>query len=1191
MSAFDYTPEQRAAIQSRKGSILVAAAAGSGKTRVLVERLMSYITDEGRDIDEFLVITYTKAAAAELRGRILDEISKRASEEPDNRHLLRQLTLIYRARINTIHSFCQGLIRENAHLTGISQDFRIVEEGESEIIMRDVLDEVLSDRYDEIEKRPAFRLLADTMAAGRDDSKLCDIVISTRRALLSHPYPEKWSEECIRHWETVGITDAGETLWGRYILKKAKKQVSYWKREMCSSLDIISGEEKMARAYTDSWSETISALKELETALGINWDEAVSKSRVPFPKLSPLRNYDDKDFAERVKDTRESCKKAMKKLGDMLDAKTSDLLEEMDELRPVIKELLSLVSDFGSAYAKEKSRRAILDFSDLEHLALDLLVDKETGGTTELAALVSERFTEIMVDEYQDVNSVQDMLFEAVSRGKKNILMVGDVKQSIYRFRLANPMIFLSKYKSFRDEKDALPQEAQKILLSKNFRSRAGVLSAINFIFKNIMSEDFGEMEYTEREALYPGAEYPENGEKCFELCIVDTQGDDEEEINKAEAEARFVAEKIKRLVESGMKVSDGEGSLRPVRYGDIMLLLRTLKDKAEIYASALQSLGVPVSLPKKEGFFTATEITTMISLLEIIDNPHQDIPLIAILRSPLYGFTPDELAEIRAADRECDFYDALKINAETNEKSLSFLDELTAFRKKAPEMSADRLLWRLYVDKNALSVFGAMYDGEIRRSNLLMLFEYAKDFESAGYAGLFGFVNYLRKLAQQGREPEMPAVSDNDAVTITSIHKSKGLESPVVVLADTAKLFNKEDMKKPLIIHPELGVGPWRTDLKRRIKYPTLARMAASSMLSDEMLAEEMRVLYVALTRAREKIIVTCSFKNVTGTLKGIGKNIKHPAEEQILCEYRSMAEWLLAAALTRPDVGILNERAEVHSNPALEDGGDWSAEIILASGTEKETETVLPTPDNEAPAPDEELIAEIASRMEYEYPYMAVAAMPSKLTATGIKGIFKSLGASEEAAELIVEGKEKPFARPAFVMEKSGLTPSERGIALHVVMQHIVFSECMDIDGANRELKRLTEKRLITQQQVQSVNTKNLVALFSSELGSRIMQADNVLREFKFSLLCDAGNYFAGGEGEQVLLQGVVDCCIEEDSELTIIDYKTDYVNFGEEKEHAERYSAQLKAYSEAMERITGKCVKQRILYFFSTATWIEV
>ncbi|MGI6028035.1 MAG: helicase-exonuclease AddAB subunit AddA [Candidatus Heteroscillospira sp.] len=1157
MAKIEFTPSQKAAIFSRDSSVLVSAAAGSGKTRVLTERLMAYITDgeNPRDIDSFLIITYTRAAAAELRGRILSELMARSSAEPENRRLRRQANLCYRAQIGTIHSFCTTVLRENAHSLGISPDFRVLDEDRASQMRRRALENTLEKAYEDLNEN--FRSLVDTVGAGRDDRRLENVILSLHEKMQSHPDPERWAMEQKRLLDMEGISDAGESPWGAYLLERAAKNVSYWARELEELILLMNGEdapEKIRRAYSPSIEETALSLRDLERTLPLGWDKAREKLPIAFPRLGALRASPDPELSDRIKSRREACKKSMEKLNSSFAAPSAELLSAMKAMAPAMQHLLDVTLDFSHRFAAEKRRSGCVDFSDLEHLAAKLLTD-EHGAPTYLAKKISQRYTEIMVDEYQDVNAVQDMLFHAVSREGKNLFMVGDVKQSIYRFRLADPGIFLDKYARFSREEQDENAPGRKILLRENFRSRACVLNAANHVFKNIMSRELGELDYDEEASLKCGAGYyPPEGEAKARLEIVELPGaGDEDSPDKTLLEARTAARRIRELIEAKTPVFAGGGA-RPAEYGDIVILLRSPGAVGEVYAMALAEEGIPVSEQKGGAFFTTAEVSAMISLLAVIDNPHQDVPLISALRSVFFGFTADELAQIRACRASGSFFDALRVHSQTNERSADFLKKLEELRGIAPDLPTDTLLRRVYNSIDAMAALSAMEGGERRRRNLLMLLEYAGKFEAEGFRGLFKFVAALRRMLERGEEPPMPASDGGGGVTIMSIHKSKGLEFPIVFLCDTARRFNRQDMLQPVLVHAGLGLGPKFTDRVRGIEYPTIARRAISEKMNDELLSEEMRVLYVALTRAKERLFITCAMKIPEKTIEKLRQGARSPIPPQELAGAQSMAHWLIQTALLEQDC------------------------MELCITQPEEREEIIPEAENGEVMFDEEAVQALARRLEFVYPHAASVALPSKLTATELK---EAAEADTESQPLLPAENSGLFRMPELGRERA-LTGAEKGTATHLVMQYINFAATGSLDAVKGEISRLEREGYLSPRQAAAVDARAVLGFFSSGTGRRVLGAERVLRETPFSLLCDAGDYFEGGAGDSLLLQGVIDCAIEENGEITIIDYKTDYVNSDNLDEKVRFYAPQVRSYARAMRRLTGKSVMGMILYF---------
>lgn len=1190
---FELTEEQRAAVQDRGGCTLVSAAAGSGKTRVLVERLLDRVQREGADIDRFLVITYTNAAAAELRARIAAELNERQAAAPADHHLRRQTTLVYKAQISTVHAFCMALLRESGYLIGLDPDFRLCDEQEGEVLRLRALNDVLDKRYEDMELDGDFARLVDAVSVGRDDKRLVEIVLDVRERVQSHPDPAAWLDGQEAAFALAGVTDPAETAWGALLLEDAAKQAAYWRRRIGEALALAAQDPNLERNYAPSLTETLEGLERLELAAGESWEAARTALPVPFPPVG-RKKTEAAETAARVKLIRAACRDRMEKLTETLGGSGGGQLEDMRAVFPAIRGLFALVKDLEAAYSAEKSRRGLLDFSDLEHLAVKLLVDG-TGEPTELARQWSGRYDEIMVDEYQDTNAVQNAIFQAVSREGTNLFLVGDVKQSIYRFRLADPTIFLEKYRAFPPYTQAAEGEARRIIMSQNFRSRPEVLEGANYLFKNIMSTEFGEMDYTAAEALYPGRNFPGEGEASYavELDVLDLSGladGEEEKPSNYLLEARYTAGRIKELVEGGFPVTDGDG-LRGAGYGDIVILLRSPGTVFRHYARALGELDIPWEAAAPGDFFAATEVSVALSLLEIIDNPRQDVALISALRSPVYAFSADRLAQLRAASPYTDFYGAVAKAAAAGEADCTaFLEELEELRFGAADKSCWQLLWDLYDRTNLMGIFGAMDEGETRQENLLALAELARRFEASGHKGLFGFLDHLNRLRQSGAKPVAPQTArGGGGVRILSVHSSKGLEFPVVFLCSLGRRLNKEDLTRPILFHPKLGVGPKRLERARMVEYPTLARRAVAKKLEGEMTAEELRLLYVAMTRAKDKLVMTCALGRGGRELDRLAGEAALPVAPQALAGCASVGQWVLLAALCRPEAGALRAAVsmpvpvpEAEFGPAWDirwvDGAAWAQPPRRRAHTAAQAAELL--------AADPGLV----ERLSWRYPRQGTVELPSKLTATQLKG--------RQVDEEVAQDAPRPSAqssrlrRPRFAEEELGLTPAQRGTAHHLVMQFIDFARTGSVAEVAEEIARLVERQLITPQQGEAARPEKIFAFFDSPLGRALKAAPGLRREFKFSILVPAADYYgAAGEGEQVLLQGVVDCFFETEEGLTVVDFKTDRVTAETAAAKAEEYRPQLTAYARALEEITGKRVARRTLWFFAADLSVEL
>ncbi len=1165
MAEFKPTPSQKLAIEDRGGELLVSAAAGSGKTRVLTERLMRWITegDAPRSIDNFLIITFSTAAAAELRSRISEELSSRAAADPGSKRLRRESALVRRAHIGTIHSFCSALLREYAGRAGIAPDFAIADEDRARELRRLSLEAVLEAAYAEAE--PGFIQLADTVGAGTDDRRLESLVLELHGKLQSHARPGDWAARQSELFET-GAEDAADTPWGRELLESAADEMLWWAGEFDELVRSLAGFEKMGKAYVPSFSETASSLRGAAKRAAEGWDALREALPIAFPRLGTLRGGgEDPELAERAKARREACKKAAKRLEKGFTLPSAQLLRDMRATAPAMRALLKLVGDFDAEYTRRKRRRSLLDFADLEHLAARLLTEPD-GSPTETAREVSRRYAEVMVDEYQDVSLVQDMIIRAVSDSGRRLFMVGDVKQSIYRFRLADPTIFLKKYESYADapQPEGVPR---RVFLRESFRSRGEVVDAVNAVFGCLMSKGLGEMEYDERARLRAGLEYP-GVVPVPELVAVPLPGadEDEERPDKIEVEAAYAARMMRRLVETGAKISEG-GALRPLGYGDIAVLLRSVNVSGPVWRRVLAREGVPVEAGQSGGFFEAPEVAVIISLLAIIDNPRQDVALISVLRSELFGFTNDELTEIRLMSGEGDFYAALSARAQVSEKARAFLDTLDRLRDFARDSELATLIWEIYESLGCMALCSAMRDGEGRRARLLRLFELARSFETTGWRGLRRFLDWLRSMRERGEEPAFPDEDGGGAVRIMSIHRSKGLEFPVVFIGDTARQFNRSDLRGSVLVHPELGLGPKFTDAARGIEYPTLARRAVANRLERELLSEELRLLYVAMTRARERLFITCTFADPQKTMDKLAPAAQEHIPAQALLPMRSMAEWLICAAL-----------------------GTGGRALTLSIGGDEEgaPRRVTPAAQPEPERTGEEAVpVDFDALLAWRYPHSGAETLPSKLTATELKSLAEP---DAESAELLPRAA-RTFRRPDIALAARRLTAAERGTATHLALRYLELGALTTPEAAREAVDRLAAAGKLSAREAAAVDAAGLCRFALSPLGRRITAAPRVLREFPFALLCPAERFFPGAEGEELLLQGVVDCCLIEPDGAVIVDYKTDRIAPEAAPERAKRYAAQLETYAWAVSRITGLAVKAKIVYFLQPGEAVEL
>ncbi len=823
----------------------------------------------------------------------------------------------------------------------------------------------------------------------------------------------------------------------------------------------------------------------------------------------------------------------------------------------------------------------MLDYSDLEHYAIELLVDeydaeRDVVVPSDTAREVSKNFCEILLDEFQDSNNIQDIIFRAVSRDEKNIVMVGDVKQSIYRFRLADPTIFMKKYKSFKKYEDATGDEPRCITLSQNFRSRAEVLDASNAFFSRLMSEKLGDVDYTEEHFLVPRENIPEAGvgDKSCEFYLIDRK---ESERSSSEDEARFVASKIREIIDDGFEVCDKDGTHRRAQYRDFAVLLRSVSGNAEGYERALRDAGIPYASPRAEGLLSKSEVNAIVSYLSVIDNPTSDIPLLALLKSPLFAFSADDLCYIRREKDGALIYAMEKLatkEGETAKKCRAFLSELSALRSLSRGASAASLIWEIYNRTNALGLFGALPCGEERQRNLIEFYKCAGAFESSGYFGLYRFVSHIARLAERGGDIPTPAVSEGNAVTIMTIHKSKGLEFPIVFLGGCIRNFNTDDIRRPILIHPQLGVGLRFRDVATGEDYSTVARDVIGNALISEMKSEEMRILYVALTRAREKLYLVASHNDAAKMIeKTLLENAYPELDNKMLLSRMGTQTWFMLPLLRTSSGDELREYAGFLPLDTDSLGG-MKAHVVQIGDVE-----ITASKQEDEKQQSEENTAEIKEMLNFCYGYTAATETPSKLTATGLH----SGGAR-------VSPRRRKTPRPAFLQERE-LTPTERGTALHMAMQFADFEKCQSVSGADKELERLIHEKYLSKVQAEEVDSEKIAAFANSPTGKEMLSAKSVMREFKFSVLLPAEEMLGKEElcGEQVLLQGVMDMYYETEDGITIVDFKTDRCR--PEGGVLEKYSDQLRTYRRALYEMTGKTAKSLRLYLVNHGEYIEV
>lgn len=1168
----EWTNEQRKAIDSRNGTILVSAAAGSGKTAVLVERVLKRLTDTQKPCspDRLLIVTFTRAATQQMKERIFQALTKKLKDNPDNKYLKHQLVMLPSAKISTIDGFCNDIVRENFHEIDLTPDYKMLDTAQLKIMQSDAIGKTLDELYSENSQE--FTELVNVMASGTDDSPVASLIQTLYENSRAFANPEKWLDGLEDNFKND--CPLAQSKWGRLIIGKTKETIEYCTNICSKMFDCMACDETVGEKYSDNIVEIDRTLKDISVKLSKeNWDEI--RSAIMSALFSNLKKITGEKsvHAQFVSDGKKEIKNQLDNLKKLYCVSEDENGDDIDYLRPIVKKLISCVKRYGEILTEEKIKVNSFDFSDISHFALDLLVSYDENGEphkTELAKQYSEKFDEILVDEFQDINDMQDILFSAISKDESNLFTVGDVKQSIYRFRQAMPEIFLKRRDLLENYVDG--NYPAKITLDRNFRSRKGITENINFVFEQLMNKETGGIEYDENEALVPAAEFEDADFVQSELHIVgDLENGDK--ISR-EYEAQHIADKISEMISSGMKIKDGD-SYRNVTYRDFCILLRSAKGRAEVYADILTKNNIPVFLPDKAGFFASTEISTIINLIRIIDNPVQDIPLLAVMFSPLFGFTADELAVMRINERKKPIYHCVIKSAKNgNEKADRFLIALENLRMLSSTLSCSDFMCELYDFTGCKAVANAMKNGSQRNANLNMLLDYAQKYEESGKRGISGFIRFIDRVQRQNSDLESASdVSEAaNVVRIMTIHKSKGLEFPVCILADLSAKFT-DDTKGVAIFHPEYGICFNRRDSRKKCTYDTVGKKAVGLAQKDSGYAEELRVLYVALTRAKEKLICVVRIDNIGKKLGELASEIEinRGITPFGVHSKNTPADWLIMAYMRHPDANKLRVSAGRDTLATLPCTGKMNVEI--RNDIELKEVNILTVQRNDY---DGELLEKIKEKTEYEYPYSAL----SQVRAKSSPSEFDTVGFNS-----------RYFARtkPQF-FSKSGMNPASRGTATHKFMEFFDYKEDFDID---KQIEKMLRDRHLTADEAKVLEKDKLKRFFDGEIAKRIKASPLLLREKKVTVEIPATVLYPdlpdSFSDENVLIQGYVDCAFEENGELVIVDYKTD--RGADADELRERYKTQLKMYEFALKKCTGKEIKCTLIYSFDKGEYIEL
>ena len=1176
MSEVKWTNEQLNAIKEDRNNVLVAAAAGSGKTAVLVERIINKIINKNVDIDKILVVTFTNAAASEMRERILEAIYKKIEENPNDNRLTRQITLLSKSNICTIDSFCLDVVKNNFYEIGISPNFRIADTTELELLKQETIEELFEEKYAENNKD--FIQLLETYSGYLSDDNLKELVLNIYNFIQSSPFPNDWLNQRVKMFNLDAKSDFINSEWGKIIVDNLKDNALDCKIRL---ENILKGLERFEEL--DKFSRVIkNDINIMDLILkATKWDELYSIVNENTFEKWPVDKKVTLEEKNIAKEKRDKIKKQYTKETEIINCTSEEANEDLIYMYDVLKKLKEIVFEFGKKFSNIKAEKNIVDFNDVEHFALNILLKKDENNEykpTEVAKRYAKKFNEIAIDEYQDSNLVQEYILKSISNGR-NMFMVGDVKQSIYKFRQARPELFLHKYKEYKLEEDIEEDnncKGIKIQLFKNFRSRKNILDTTNIIFENIMSTKLGDIDYNENEYLNLGANFEEIEQEIVadntKVYVIENKENEDEEIleepiENIELESKFVAMKIKEIIDSKKLVYDKKEGYRPVTYKDIVILLRATKERANIFEKEISNLGMPVFSDTSAEYLESIEIQTIMSLLKIIDNPMQDIPLVTVLRSYIGEFSDNELIEIRVnTNQHQTFYESMKQydkNIMLKNKIEMFFEKIKEWQKENEYLDLDELIWKIYEDTGYYNYVGLMPNGLLKQANLKSLFEKAKQYEKASFKGLYNFINFIDRLkTSSGDLSSAKLIGENEnVVRIMSIHKSKGLEFPVVFLSGSNKKFNMQDLNSNILLHQDLGIGVNYIDSKRKLQYTTLSKEAIKILSKTELLSEEMRVLYVALTRAKEQLIIT-------GVSKDFEKEIKEKEEmldlykeeninRNILKKYKSYLDWIELVSLKEQENSVI-EIEKIEKNSLLNiDKKDKNGKGL------KELNEKIKNTKNEN-------LKNIIKKLEWKYKDINASKIESKTSVSKIKR-------KENISYDLVNTN-----TPNFLKEDEKVSSARKGTITHLCLQKLNEKEKYTEEKINQILEGLVLKNIITIKEKETINVTQIYNFTKSTIWKELEQAKLVEKEKTFYINIPANEIYENDIKDNILVQGIIDLYyINEKGELILVDYKTDYVK--EEKELIEKYKVQLELYKKALEESLDRKVEK--IYIYST------
>lgn len=1151
-----WTTQQNNAINARGRNILVSAAAGSGKTAVLVQRVINMITDKEKpvDIDKLLIVTFTNNAAAEMKSRITKSLKDLLRNEPFNNNAQRQLNLISNAKICTIDSFCIGLVRENFFELGINQDFSNLDESESSLLEDGIISELIDEYFEKDDE--VFVKLTQQFNKPGNEKPLINAIKRVRRFIYAQPFPFVWADKMLELYNCEIPFES--SAWYKYVKNEADYLISLANDCCQSNLSLINeiDDEKSRQKFEDTFLSDKSIIKNVSNVIGTSWDGAATLSKPNFA-TSPRTTKLDADLSNRIKANRNTYKNIITKdIPSLFICNEDEYYNDIKNLHIILQKLIEVVKNVDERLMNEKKERNSFSFSDTEHFAINLLfeLDGDNIVKKELASRLSNEFEEILVDEYQDTNEAQDLLFTYLSNGH-NLFTVGDIKQSIYRFRLAMPNIFNSKRKSYTDYDCNDSCESSKIILDKNFRSSKGICDYVNFMFSNLMSEKVGEINYDKSDWLNYGADYEANNIPSAQINIINgVVGEDTDKI-----EAYQIAKLIRSKIDSKEQIKDGN-IYRDIKYSDFAILFRTMRNHVENYVEVFTDMSIPVVCDNSTDLFDNNEIKILLSFLRTIDNPTKEISLLSTMISPIYGFTADELAQIKIENKYKNFYFAT-VNSKM-QKAVDFVADIKRLKKLSVTMSVSNFLRYLVEEKGIIAFINAMGNGEQRYQNILTFISFAQKFDSGVNIGLTSFIRYIDKIIDSNRSIDSKAAlsGNDDAVTIMSVHHSKGLEFPICIFAGTARKYNTSDLSEDLLINTQYGFGLKVHNEENMYNVRSLPYAVIRSKNANELMSENLRVLYVAMTRAKEQFITFISCSNIENKLnKTIAPRlINGKITSYAVSSCGNDGDLFLLCALFHPKAKELREICDYSIMPAVADF-DMSVNICDAEVFDKDVCNVQ-TVDF-----DQKTVNEISDKLSYKYEYLPLSSLNAKMTAS-------SLDDSDTSFEFITSSK------PAF-MNKSEMTPAQRGTAMHTFMQFCDYKSSKN--NLDSEISKLSNSGFITKEQADCLDKDKLNSFFSSKFADRMFNSDNIYREIKVSTFVKAGDIYDVDYDDSILVQGIADCVFEENGELVLVDYKTDRVK--SETELLERYKKQIAFYRNAIEKTLKKPVKEAVLYSF--------